>query len=91
MYAVLQRSVGTWGLTGLDRLLCFMIVQELQNTLVYLMRGVFQDKAMLDVLSKFNKEMQPLQGLIGESRGLSVTCTLYVTTLQASFIFSTPT
>ena len=60
-----QRSVGTWGLTGLDRLLCFMIVQELQNIIIYLARNVFQDKAMMDVLSKFTKEMQPLKTIIG--------------------------
>ena len=60
----MQRSVGTWGLTGLDRLLCFMIVQELQNTIIFVTRHVFQDKALMDILNRFNRELKPMQGIL---------------------------
>ena len=87
MWLFSQRSVGTWGLTGLDRLLCFMIVQELQNIIIYLARNVFQDKAMMDVLSKFTKEMQPLKTIIGACAWLRVMCTSCLP-LKQSAIFT---
>ncbi len=64
-YLPLQKSVGTWGLTGLDRLLCFMIVQELQNFLVVLQRGVLRDKVWIDMLAGFNRTLNPVQGIVG--------------------------
>ena len=63
--------MGTWGLTGLDRLLCFMIVQELQNFLVGLQRLVLRDKTWIDLLAGFHKTLAPTEGIIGEWKILS--------------------
>ena len=60
----IQKSVGTWGLTGLDRLLCFMIVQELQNFLVGLQRLVLRDKTWMDLLAGLNRTLAPIEGII---------------------------
>jgi len=64
----LQRSVGTFGLTGLDRLLCFMIVKELQNYQILMNRTVQnpKDRSWLEALGSFVKIVQPLRGLIGK-------------------------
>jgi len=59
-----QRTAGTCGLTGLDRLLCFMIVQELQNFATSLLRSVQGDKGLLEALTKLSKEIDPVSGLI---------------------------
>lgn len=67
LFQKLQRSVGTFGLTGLDRLLCFMIVKELQNYQVLINRSVLnpKDKSWLEALSSFSKLVQPVKGIVG--------------------------
>lgn len=35
LFSEIQDTLGTFGLNGLDRLLCFMIVKELQVKLVF--------------------------------------------------------
>ena len=63
---LMQKSVGTWGLTGLDRLLCFMIVQELQNFLIGLQRLVLKDKVWMDLLTGLARTLIPIEGVIGK-------------------------
>lgn len=45
LFEKLQKSVGTWGLAGLDRFFSFMIVQEMQNFSIYIKvcRHFFRD------------------------------------------------
>lgn len=65
---IFQRAVGSFGLAGLDRLLCFMIVKELQ-TLLNLMRRIIinpKDKSIYDLLNGFSKTLNPIKGLIGK-------------------------
>jgi WASH complex subunit strumpellin len=62
-----QHSVGTWGLTGLDRLLCFMIVQELQNFVAYLDRRIMQDKNWLEMFTRLGKELEPVSAVTSKS------------------------
>ena len=38
LFSEIQNTLGTFGLNGLDRLLCFMIVKELQVSLLAFMR-----------------------------------------------------
>ncbi|XP_077991105.1 WASH complex subunit 5-like [Glandiceps talaboti] len=64
LFTKVQNSIGTCGLTGLDRLLCFMIVKELQNFLTILNRGVLRDKAWLEFLSNLLKSLNPVKGLV---------------------------
>ena len=63
---LMQKSVGTWGLTGLDRLMCFMIVQELQNFLIGLQRLVLKDRVWMDLLSGLTRTLIPIEGVIGK-------------------------
>ncbi|PIK50593.1 putative WASH complex subunit strumpellin-like [Apostichopus japonicus] len=60
----IQQSIGTCGLTGVDRLICFMMVRELQNFLSIMERGVLKDKAWLDMFGSFMKSLNPVKGLI---------------------------
>lgn len=62
--SLLQKSVGSWGLSGLDRLLCFMIVQDLQDFGVMLSKTLFADKTWVEFFSKFGRDLQPTSGLI---------------------------
>lgn len=64
-----QRSVGTFGLTGLDRLLCFMIVKELQNYQVLMNRTVLnpKEKTWIEALNSFTKTLSPVKGTVGKS------------------------
>ncbi|ELU12274.1 hypothetical protein CAPTEDRAFT_155968 [Capitella teleta] len=64
VFSKLEKSVGSWGLSGLDRLLCFMIVQDLQDFGVMLSKTLFADKTWVEFFSKFGRDLQPTSGLI---------------------------
>ena len=63
---ILQQSIGTCGLTGLDRLLCFMMVRELQNFLAIIERVVLRDKMWLEMFGTLMKTLNPVRGLISK-------------------------
>ncbi|PSN50014.1 WASH complex subunit 5 [Blattella germanica] len=67
-FAKITKSVGTAGLTGLDRLISFMIVIELQNYLNALQKGVLKDKAWLDMFASVSKELTPNNLISNPSR-----------------------
>lgn len=60
-----QRAVGSWGLSGLDRLLCFMIVQEFQNFIGSLDKMIKKDKSWDEAFTKLMKDLSPLSGAPG--------------------------
>ncbi|RUS78371.1 hypothetical protein EGW08_013864 [Elysia chlorotica] len=64
LFEKIHRAVGSFGLAGLDRLLCFMIVKELQAFQVSLQRTVLKDKSMVDLLAQIQRVCNPLQGII---------------------------
>ncbi|XP_076341935.1 WASH complex subunit 5-like isoform X1 [Tachypleus tridentatus] len=51
IFSLIQRSVGTPGLTGLDKLLSFMIVTELQTIVAAIEKSVSKDKTWMDTLN----------------------------------------
>ncbi|XP_020632450.1 WASH complex subunit 5-like [Orbicella faveolata] len=59
----LQQAVGSFGLTGLDKLLSFMIVKELQK-FQGLLRGALKDKLVADTLVPLSKQLTPVKSLI---------------------------
>ncbi|EDO30084.1 predicted protein [Nematostella vectensis] len=59
----LQQSVGTFGLTGLDKLLSFMIVKELQK-FVLLIQSSLRDKLVMDTLTYLSKSLTPVKSLV---------------------------
>ncbi|XP_078609635.1 WASH complex subunit 5-like [Branchiostoma floridae x Branchiostoma japonicum] len=67
LFTKVQKSLGTFGLTGLDRLLCFMIVRELQNFLAVLQRGVMRDKSWLDMFASLMKSLNPVRGIVANA------------------------
>ena len=58
--------MGSFGLSGLDRLLCFMMVRELQNFQRLLHRQVLKDKNWLEYFGQITRMLNPLQGLVCE-------------------------
>ncbi|XP_073257126.1 WASH complex subunit 5-like isoform X2 [Porites lutea] len=59
----LQQGVGSFGLTGLDKLLSFMIVKELQKFQA-LLRGSLKDRMITDTLTGLSKVLTPVKSLI---------------------------
>ncbi|XP_039215762.1 WASH complex subunit 5 isoform X3 [Crotalus tigris] len=64
LFAEIQNTLGTFGLNGLDRLLCFMIVKELQNFLIMFQKTVLHDKGVHEALKSLMKSVSPLKGLV---------------------------
>ncbi|XP_067888537.1 WASH complex subunit 5 [Heterodontus francisci] len=67
LFAEIQNSLGTFGLNGLDRLLCFMIVKEIQIFLDMLHRNVLRDKVMMDTIKPFQSHVNPVKGIVANS------------------------
>ena len=65
LFRKLHRAVGTFGLSGLDRLLSFMIVKELQ-LLTATIQGVFTHKESSDMLDSFMRQLTPLDDIVGK-------------------------
>ncbi|CAN8006003.1 unnamed protein product, partial [Ixodes pacificus] len=78
LFSLLQKSIGTPGLTGLDRLLSFMIVKELQGILRSLDKGMAKDKSWQELLTNLSSSLQPLDGLV-RNAGKSTAYTLFHT------------
>uniref|UniRef100_A0A1B6MUI7 WASH complex subunit strumpellin n=2 Tax=Graphocephala atropunctata TaxID=36148 RepID=A0A1B6MUI7_9HEMI len=59
LFTKISSAVGVSGITGLDRLISFMIVTELQNFLSTLQRGVLKDKSWLELFGSVAKGLSP--------------------------------
>ena len=66
LFRKLHRAVGSFGLSGLDRLLSFMIVKELQS-LTAVVQSLFVQKESSDTLDSFMRQLTPLDGIIGNA------------------------
>lgn len=66
LFSLIQKSVGTPGLTGLDRLLCFMIVTELQSLIRSYERVILGDKVWQEQLKSLHSLLQPINKLIAQ-------------------------
>ncbi|XP_040287602.1 WASH complex subunit 5 [Bufo bufo] len=67
LFSEIQDSLGTFGLNGLDRLLCFMIVKELQNFLRLYQRVILKDRTAQETLRALQKVVSPIKGIIANS------------------------
>uniref|UniRef100_A0A8C5TR57 WASH complex subunit 5 n=1 Tax=Malurus cyaneus samueli TaxID=2593467 RepID=A0A8C5TR57_9PASS len=67
LFSEIQDTLGTFGLNGLDRLLCFMIVKELQNFLSMFQKNILRDRAVQDTLKALMSAVSPLKGIIANS------------------------
>ncbi|CAF0980049.1 unnamed protein product [Rotaria sordida] len=65
LFRKLHRAVGSFGLSGLDRLLSFMIVKELQ-LLTGTIQGVFLHKESSDMLDSFMRQLIPIDSIIAQ-------------------------
>lgn len=67
LFSEIQNTLGTFGLNGLDRLLCFMIVKELQNFLTMLQKTILRDRAVVDVFKAMLGAVNPVQGIVSNA------------------------
>jgi WASH complex subunit strumpellin len=67
LFRKLHRAVGSFGLTGLDRLLSFMIVKELQ-LLTGAIQNVCVHKESSDMLDSFMRQLTPIDNIIGKEK-----------------------
>lgn len=65
---MLQKSVGSFGLAGLDRLLCFMIVKELQtfHSMCTRLLNNAKDRQYHDLLDSFSKGLGNVKAVVGQ-------------------------
>ncbi|CAF1162609.1 unnamed protein product [Didymodactylos carnosus] len=65
LFRKIHRAVGSFGLNGLDRLLSFMIVKELQ-VLTDTIQSVFTQRESADMLDSFQRQLMPIDSLISK-------------------------
>ena len=63
LFSQMHAAIGTFGLTGLDRLLSFMVVKELQGFQRNHVRLVATDKSMIALHQELNKAIRPVSGV----------------------------
>uniref|UniRef100_A0AAZ3PJR4 WASH complex subunit 5 n=1 Tax=Oncorhynchus tshawytscha TaxID=74940 RepID=A0AAZ3PJR4_ONCTS len=68
LFSEIQDTLGTFGLNGLDRLLCFMMVKELQNFLSVFQKTILRDKAMVDVFKAMLSAVNPVKGIVANAK-----------------------
>ncbi|XP_040586236.1 WASH complex subunit 5 [Mesocricetus auratus] len=67
LFSEIQNTLGTFGLNGLDRLLCFITVKELQNFLSMFQKIILRDRAVQDTLKTLMNAVSPLKSLVANS------------------------
>uniref|UniRef100_A0A3Q3N7E9 WASH complex subunit 5 n=1 Tax=Mastacembelus armatus TaxID=205130 RepID=A0A3Q3N7E9_9TELE len=73
LFSEIQNTLGTFGLNGLDRLLCFMIVKELQNFLTMFQKTILKDKAVVDAFKTMLGAVNPVQGIVANANKVYTT------------------
>ncbi|XP_060076742.1 WASH complex subunit 5-like [Ylistrum balloti] len=68
LFQQLQRAVGSFGLAGLDRLLCFMIVKELQIYQQLFKRNLKnpKDRSLYETFALYVKSLNPVSNVVGQ-------------------------
>ena len=59
-FSLLMRSIGIFGLTGMDRLICFMLVKELQDFVRLYRRIIINSKGVESYILRLANELHPL-------------------------------
>ncbi|XP_052017747.1 WASH complex subunit 5 [Apodemus sylvaticus] len=67
LFSEIQSTLGTFGLNGLDRLLCFMIVKELQNFLSMFQKIILRERTVQETLKTLMSAVSPLRSIVANS------------------------
>uniref|UniRef100_A0A8C6H8P3 WASH complex subunit 5 n=1 Tax=Mus spicilegus TaxID=10103 RepID=A0A8C6H8P3_MUSSI len=67
LFSEIQTTLGTFGLNGLDRLLCFMIVKELQNFLSMFQKIILKERTVQETLKMLMSAVNPLKSIVANS------------------------
>lgn len=65
-FALLNRSVGTIGLAGVDKLLCFMIVRNVQTFIDTYKKALVRKPEMVTILREVATSLEPLSSTPGQ-------------------------
>ncbi|XP_057313652.1 WASH complex subunit 5-like [Hydractinia symbiolongicarpus] len=76
IFSLVQKSIGTPGLVGLDKLLSFMIVKELQNHVSFLSKGFYRDATAFKLVAELAKTIAPLKSIVSNP-GKTYASTIY--------------
>lgn len=58
LFEKLEKAIGTWGLAGLDHLLCFMISQSLNSFIAHVSKHVMGDKQLMEGVTKLCNDLK---------------------------------
>ncbi|XP_043922537.1 WASH complex subunit 5 [Protopterus annectens] len=67
LFSEIQGTLGTFGLNGLDKLLCFMIVKELQTFLGMIQKTVLKDRTTVDAFKALLHTVSPVKGIVANA------------------------
>ncbi|XP_034373429.1 WASH complex subunit 5 [Arvicanthis niloticus] len=67
LFSEIQTTLGTFGLNGLDRLLCFMIVKELQNFISMFQKIILRERTVQETLKTLMSAVSPLRSIVANS------------------------
>ena len=59
-FSLLMKSIGIYGLTGVDKLICFMLVKEITDFVKHFRRIVIINKTVENYLLRLSTELHPL-------------------------------
>uniref|UniRef100_A0A8C9R7B2 WASH complex subunit 5 n=1 Tax=Scleropages formosus TaxID=113540 RepID=A0A8C9R7B2_SCLFO len=86
LFSEIQHTLGTFGLNGLDRLLCFMIVKELQNFLNMLQKTILRDKAVVDIFKVLLSAVNPVKGIVANAAKVYANAVAKTQKIWASYL-----
>ncbi|XP_065061996.1 WASH complex subunit 5-like [Rhopilema esculentum] len=64
IFSLIQKSLDTPGLVGLDRLMSFMIVRELQKFSIFLQNHMMKDQTVATQMGSLVKQVSPIRSLV---------------------------
>ena len=72
LFPLLEKAIGTFGMTGLDRLLGLQATTVLQKIVGVMETNVFKDKTWFDLLENMSNSLNPIENVIAQVSIISV-------------------
>ena len=68
LFPLIEKAVGTFGMSGLDRLLGLQATSILQKIVGVMDTNVFKDRAWFDLLDNMSNSLNPIENVITQVR-----------------------
>ena len=66
LFPLLENAIGTFGMTGLDRLIGLQSTTVLQKIVGVMETNVFKDKTWFDLLENMSNSLNPIENVIAQ-------------------------